>query len=145
MAVATPASAVAAAPPAGVQEAPAPQHAAKQALDDRVDPRAQVVDNVGRGTRIARKPLGSGAYLGSKAQALVRKYYETHPVSGQVTNWRVGEPMPKRAAMTGVPDELRAALPRVPPGHQYVQLDDEVVLVAVQSRMVVDGVRRSLR
>jgi hypothetical protein len=44
-----------------------------------------------------------------------------------------------------VPDDLRAALPVLPPGHQYVQLDGEVVLVAVQSRMVVDGVSRGVR
>ena len=44
--------------------------------------------------------------------------------------------------MTGVPDEVRARLPALPPGHQYVQLDGEVVLVAVASRMVVDGVSR---
>lgn len=52
---------------------------------------------------------------------------------------------PPRAALTGVPDEVRAALPLLPPGHQYVQLDGDVVLVAVQSRRVVDGISRSLR
>ena len=53
--------------------------------------------------------------------------------------------MPRKASVQGVPDELRARLPVVPPGLQYAQVDGEVVLLAVQSRMVVDGVSRSLR
>ena len=139
-----PAAAVAVAP-AAVQAAPASQRVVKQAVDDRADPRAQVPDDVGKGTSFARKPLGAGAYLGARHQALVRKYYEAHPVSGRVANWKIGEPVPPRAPLAGVPDELRAALPVVPPGHQYVQLGGEVVLVAVQSRMVVDGVSRGVR
>lgn len=34
---------------------------------------------------------------------------------------------------------------RLLPGHHYVQLDGDVILGAVQSRMVIDGVSRSLR
>jgi hypothetical protein len=45
----------------------------------------------------------------------------------------------------GGPDDVRASLPVLPRGHQYVQLDGEVVLVAVQSRMVLDGVSRNMR
>lgn len=131
--------------PATVQAAPASQHVPKLARDDRADPRPQVAADVGTGTRLARKPLGPGAYFSSKDQTLVRRYYEAHPVSGRVTPWKIGEPVPPRAALTGVPDDLRAALPVLPPGHQYVQLDGEVVLVAVQSRMVVDGVSRTVR
>lgn len=128
-----------------VQAGPPSQHAAKQAVDDRVDPRAQVPNNVGTGTHLARKPLAPGAYIGSRHQALVRKYYEAQPVSGRAPSWKIGEPVPPRAALKGVPDQVRAVLPPVPPGHQYVQVDGEVVLVAVQSRMVVDGVSRTLR
>lgn len=137
------AAAVAAAP--AVQPAPAPQRVAKQAVDDRVAPGTPVADDVGKGTHFARKPLAPGAYLGSRHQALVRKYYEAHPVSGPSANWKIGEPLPPRVALTGVPDPLRAALPALPPGHQYVQLGGEVVLVAVQSRVVVDGVSRAMR
>jgi Ni/Co efflux regulator RcnB len=131
--------------PAAVQQAPSSQRIAKQAVDDRADPGTHVPDDVGKGTRLASKPLAPGAYFSGKHQALVRKYYEAHPVSGRVASWKIGEPVPPRTALTGVPDDLRAALPVLPPGHQYVQLDGEVVLVAVQSRMVVDGVSRGVR
>jgi hypothetical protein len=131
--------------PTAVQEAPPGPRVAKQAVDDRLDVSARVTDDVGQGTRFARKPLGPGAYFSGKHQALVRQYYEARPPSGQVATWKIGEPVPPRAALAGVPDDLRAALPVLPPGHQYVQLDGEVVLVAVQSRMVVDGISRGVR
>jgi Ni/Co efflux regulator RcnB len=140
-----PAAAPLAIAPAAAQPEPAAQHAPKQALDDRVNPNARVADNVGQGTRLGRKPLAPGAYLGGKAQAVVRKYYEAHPAPSREPSWKIGEPVPARAELTGVPDKVRAALPKVPPGHQYVQLDGEVVLLAVQSRVVVDGVSRSAR
>jgi Ni/Co efflux regulator RcnB len=137
-----PATATVAVAPAAAALTPTMQHAPKQALDDRFDPHAQPAPAVGSGTHLGRKPLGSGAYLNARAQALIQDYYATHPASGKRSNWSIGETVPPRAAMTGVPDEVRAALPRVPPGHQYVELDGDVVLVAVQSRMVVDGVSR---
>jgi len=119
-------------PSAPVAVAPAVAPAVvQQAVAQRAVPPARAVD--------------PGAYFSSKDQALVRRYYEAHPVSGPLAPWKVGEPIPERAALTGVPDALRAALPVLPPGHQYVQLDDEVVLVAVQSRRVMDGVRRGVR
>lgn len=137
-------AAVAAAPAASAQPS-APAHAPKQAIDDRVDRQARVVDNVGQGTVVARKSLAPGAFLGSKYQEMVRRYYQAHPAPARAASWKIGEPVPPRATLSGVPDQVRAALPKVPPGHQYVQLDGEVVLIAVQSRMVVDGVSRAER
>ncbi|MBC5782252.1 hypothetical protein H8N03_04800 [Ramlibacter sp. USB13] len=127
------------------QQAPSGQHVPKQALDDRADPRHALPDNVGKGTHLARKPLGPGAYFSSKAQTVVRRYYDAHPASARAANWQIGEPIPSRAKVTGVPDAVRVSLPPVPPGHQYVQVDGEVVLVAMQSRMVVDGISRAAR
>jgi hypothetical protein len=56
--------------------------------------------------------------------------------------WKIGEPVPREAVVALVPRPLLAALPPVPPGHQYVELGGEVVLVAAGSRMVVDGISR---
>ncbi|MCG2592225.1 RcnB family protein [Ramlibacter sp. XY19] len=123
--------------------APAATHGAKQALDDRFDPNARLVDNVGQGSHLARKPLPSGAYFSSRTQAMLRQYYASQPASGKPAGWKIGEPLPPKAVMSGVPDNVRAALPRLPPGHQYVQVDGEVVLLALPSKMVVDGVSRS--
>ena len=101
--------------------------------------------NVGSGTQIASNAAAPTGRFTGKDLALVRRYYDAHPVSGQPAQWKIGEPIPPRAMLTGVPDDLRAALSGLPAGHQYVQVDGEVVLVAVQSRVVVDGISRSLR
>ena len=131
--------------PAAAQPAPGSQRAAKAAVDDQTGAHAPVADNVGTGSRIGGKRLAPGAYFNGKVQALVRQYYAAHPAPGRAAECRIGDPVPPGVKLTGVPDGLRAALPKLPPGHQYVQLGGEVVLVAVGSRMVVDGISRGPR
>jgi hypothetical protein len=138
------ASALQALAPGPAQNAPATQRPAKQAVDDRADPRIRV-DDVGKGTHLARKPLGPGAYFGDRHRTAVRRYYEEHPVSGARASWQIGEPVPRGAPLKTVPKGLLASLPEVPPGHRYVQLGGEVVLIAAGSKMVVDGISRSAR
>jgi hypothetical protein len=127
------------------QPAPvAPPHAPKQALDDRADPQARIADNVGQGPRAGAQPAAPGIYLGSREQAVVRRFYAAHPAPGPTASWKIGEPVPAGAKLKGVPDEVRAALPQAP-GHQYVEVNGEVLLVAERSRVVVDGVSRNAR
>lgn len=118
---------------APVAAAPAPVAVARAAV-----PEAPALQQVP-----SRVP-GPGAYFSSKDHALVRGYYDAHPAAGQA-QWKIGEPIPPKSALTGVPDNLRAALSALPRGHQYVQVDGEVVLVAVPSRVVVDGISRGMR
>lgn len=116
---------------------------AKQAVDDRGDPRMRT-DDVGKGTRFANKRMGPGAYFAEKHRIAVRSYYDRHFRwwGGGKSNWQIGEPVPRDAKLAAVPSELLPALPKVPPGHQYLQVGGEVVLVAAESRMVVDGISR---
>lgn len=118
------------------------QRPAKQALDDRADT-TMLADDVGKGTHFARKPLAPGAYISDKYRAAVRKYFEAHPPRGAAARWRIGEPVPRGAPVRAVPAGLLASLPELPPGHRYLQLGRDVVLVAEGSNMVVDGVSRS--
>lgn len=120
-------------------------HVAKQALDDRVDPRMRV-DDVGKGTHFASKPLAPGVYFGNAHRAAVQKYFEAHPLaSGTPAGWRIGEPVPHGVPLAPVPGSLLAALPKVPPGHRYVELGGDVLLVAGGSNMVVDGISHTAR
>jgi hypothetical protein len=118
------------------------QRPAKQAVDDRADPHAQLV-GVGSGTHFARKPLAPGVYFGDKQRTAVRKYYESHPASGAPAHWEIGQPVPNGVPLAPLPQGLLASLPAQPPGHRYVQLGGEVVLIATGSKMVVDGIPRS--
>jgi hypothetical protein len=113
---------------------------AKQALDDRADPRMRS-DDVGKGTHFARKPTLPGAYFGDAAREAVYKYYSAHPApAGRSIGWQVGAPLPGDAAVTPVPGALLGSLPKVPPGLRYVQVAGDILLVASGSRMVVDGI-----
>lgn len=127
------------------QGAPVSRPVAKQVPGHRPDPRTQVAGGPARSVQPRTRLVVPGAYFSSQEQAMVRRYYATTPVSSDGAKWKVGDPLPARAKLTGVPDELRAALPVLPRSHQYVQVDGEVVLVAVQSRTVVDGVSRGMR
>lgn len=129
---------------AGPAQQPVP--ASQQVASVAPAPAAQAAPAMEMSRQLASRPGGPG-YFNSKDQVLVRMYYDSHPASAQATSWRIGESIPAKAELTGVPDGLRAALSALPRGHQYeyVQLDGEVVLVAVQSRTVVDGISRAAR
>lgn len=142
LALAAPAAAAAVLPV--TQEVPASQRAAKQTLDDRFDANEQFSE-VGRGTNFARKPLAPGAYFGDRHRTAVHKYFEDHPASGKAATWRIGEPVPRGVAIKSVPQALLPSLPHLPPGHRYVQLGGDVVMIAEGSKMVVDGISRATR
>jgi Ni/Co efflux regulator RcnB len=138
--------AFAAAPDAGNNAAADPdaQHAprkAKQALDDRADPRMRS-DDVGKGTHFARKPLGQGAYFDNGNREAVRKYYAAHPDKAQpaTSSWQIGKSLPAGAGGRPVPAAIAGSLPKVPPGLRYLQVGSDILLVANGSRMVVDGI-----
>lgn len=119
-------------------------HAAKAAVDDRADPNARL-DDVGKGTHFARKPLGTGVYIGDSHRAAVLRYFAEHPAPAAPVAWKIGEPLPSGAPVSAVPPALLADLPRLPPGCRYVELGGDVVMIASASKMVVDGVSRATR
>jgi hypothetical protein len=118
----------------------AQERQAKPAVDDRADTHAPLSE-VGKGTHFARKPLATGAYFNDGARAAVAKYYAAHPVKAAPARrkWQVGAALAKGAGRP-VTGELLAALPKLPPGHAYLDVGGDVVLVASESRMVVDGI-----
>jgi hypothetical protein len=42
--------------------------------------------------------------------------------------------------VASVPQPVMASLPKLPPGHRYVQFGGDILLVAAGSKMVVDGI-----
>lgn len=119
-------------------QAPAPKQereATGAVAADAAPPR----DNVGQGTRFARKPLAPGAYFNDRARSAVQQYYAARPPRGEPARWKIGEPLPARASARGVPAPLLSALPKLPPGHRYLQVSGDILLVAA-SGMVVDGI-----
>jgi len=135
-------------------------HKAKASVDDRADPRVRT-DDVGKGSRMGRKELAPGAYFNDRNREAVRSYYAAHEGKGcppglakkhngcmppgQAAKWRIGEPLPATVVLTPVPQVVLVKLPRVPPGYRYVQAANDILLIAVGSQMVVDGINGLMR
>jgi Ni/Co efflux regulator RcnB len=110
------------------------------------------LSKVGEGDHLARKPLQQGAYFNDRNREAVHAYYGKRCPPGlakknngclppgQAKKWQIGEPLPTTVVWTPPPQDVVVLLPRVPPGHQYVQIAGDILLIAVGSKMVVDGI-----
>ena len=121
----------------------------KQALDDRADTRMRT-DDVGKGSHFARKPTQPGAYFSDRTREAVHSYYASHPANGLPAGaarkpWEIGQRLPATVAAQPVPPQIVGSLPKLPPGHRYVQVAGDILLIASSSKMVVDGISASAR
>src|SRR6059058_3691267 len=120
-------------------------HKPKQALDDRADTRMRT-DDVGKGSHFARKPTQPGAYFSDRTREAVHSYYASHPAPAQAKKpWEIGQRLPATVAAQPVPPQIVGRLPKLPPGHRYVQVAGDILLIASGSKMVVDGISASAR
>jgi Ni/Co efflux regulator RcnB len=58
---------------------------------------------------------------------------------GQAKKWAKGQYLPKSVAWTPVPAVLLAKLKPAPPGHQYVVVDGQVLLIALATGLILDA------
>jgi hypothetical protein len=127
----------------------------KAALDDRGDPSARS-DDIGKGARLSKKEIAPGAYFNDRNREAVRAYYPARKGKscppglarkgngclppGQALKWHVGDRLPRDVKAGPVPHAVLVKLPRLPPGHKYVQVAGDILLVAIGSQMIVDGI-----
>jgi hypothetical protein len=57
---------------------------------------------------------------------------------GQAKKWARGQFLPKSLVWTPAPAAIIAKLKPVPPGHRYVVVDGEVLLVALATGLILD-------
>jgi hypothetical protein len=57
---------------------------------------------------------------------------------GQVKKWARGQFLPKSLVWTPAPAAIIAKLKPVPPGHRYVVIDGEVLLIALATGLILD-------
>ena len=60
---------------------------------------------------------------------------------GQAKKWRVGRPLPNDVVVYDVPPALVIKIGVPPPGHQYVRVASDILLIAIGTKIVVDAVR----
>lgn len=58
---------------------------------------------------------------------------------GQVRRWEVGQPLARDVVYYELPPRVVLHLGAPPIGHRYVQVASDILLIAIGTRMVVDG------
>jgi hypothetical protein len=112
----------------------------------------------GKGSKQAARDPRPGAYFDDRNRDAVRTYYASAGKGGkacppglakknngcmppgQAKKWQVGQPLPRDVVFHPVPSQLVVTLPPVPVGHRYVQVAGDILLIAIGSKMVVDGI-----
>lgn len=138
------------------------KHEAKGKKDDGGKGKHAGKDDGGKGKQAgkhaARAPQ-PGAYFSVQNRHAVQTYYASAGKGGKgcppglakknngcmppgqaKKQWNVGQPLPTTVVFHPVPQQIVVSLPPVPVGHRYVQVAGDVLLVAVGSMMVVDGI-----
>ena len=112
----------------------------------------------GKGASTAGKSPQPGKYFNDHNRDAVQNYYASAGHNGkacppglakknngcmppgQAKKWQVGHPLPTTVVTYAVPHQVLISLPPVPVGHKYVQVAGDILLIAVGSMMVVDGI-----
>ena len=94
--------------------------------------------------RIVRDYYGGYVQGGKCPPGLAKKGNGCMP-PGQAKKWAMGRPMPHGMVYHDLPPDLIVRLPPPPPGHRYVQVAGDVLLIAIGSSMVVDAIQDILR
>ncbi|MGV3569808.1 MAG: hypothetical protein ACO1PB_04350 [Ramlibacter sp.] len=118
---------------------------------------------VGNGGRPGRQALRPGAYITPRYRKAVQAWLAKHHGPGKPClpglvkqgagcgtadagpGWQIGIPVPRSAKVHPLPAGLAAALPKAPPGNEYILLSGDILLIASASRIVVDAVPRAAR
>ena len=59
---------------------------------------------------------------------------------GLAKKWRVGEPLPQDVAVQELPPQIRVEIGVPPSGYRYVQVANDILMIAAGSGMVVDAI-----
>lgn len=106
--------------------------------DDRPDSR-------GRGHFEQRQRVAVHEYYenefhrGHCPPGLAKKHNGCMP-PGQAKKWIVGRPLPREVVYYDVPPALVVQIGAPPPGHRYVRVASDILLIAVGTGMVVDAI-----
>lgn len=60
---------------------------------------------------------------------------------GQARQWSVGQPLPSNVVYYDLPQAVRVQIGSPPEGHRYVRVASDILLIAVGTSMVVDGIQ----
>jgi Ni/Co efflux regulator RcnB len=64
---------------------------------------------------------------------------------GQAKKWMVGQPLPAGVVVYSVPRQVLVQLPPAPVGYRYVRVASDILLIAIGTQMVMDGISDLMR
>jgi Ni/Co efflux regulator RcnB len=91
-------------------------------------------------------------------RAAIREYYEDRYRSGhrcppglkkkqhgcmppgQARKWKIGHPLPRDVIYYDLPPEVVTRVGPPPPGHRYVRVASDILLIAIGTAMIVDAI-----
>lgn len=135
----------------------APATVLAQARQERDAALTEALSEVGKGRHMARQGLKPGAYITPRHRQAVQAWLARNFGPGKclpglvkqgqrctrgadAIAWKIGTPVPEQARLEPLPAGLTGALPAAPPGNRYVLLSGDILLIAADSRIVVDAV-----
>ncbi len=103
-----------------------------------------------------------GAYFADHQRVAVSSYYDTQRTAkkcppglakknngclppGQAKKWHMGQPLPGDVVFYPVPNEVIVRIGLPPQGYRYVRVANDILLMAIGSRMVVDAIEDLMR
>ena len=99
-----------------------------------------------------------GGHFGDEQRTVVRNYFSEQYRAGrcppglakknngcmppgQARKWAVGQPLPREVVYYSLPPAIVVQLGVPPAGHRYVRVASDILLIALGTRMVVDGIQ----
>ena len=88
---------------------------------------------------IVREYYAEDFRKGSCPPGLAKKRNGCMP-PGQAKKWKVGQPLPRDVVIYDLPRDLVLKIGLPPPNYKYVRVASDILLIAVGTSMVVDGI-----
>jgi len=136
----------------GGHRAEAPHGGDSPHAEDRRDDRRE------NGRRGRHDDYQRGSYINDQHRAALRQYYDDrYHASGRcppglakkhnacqppglAKKWRRGQPLARGVIYYNLPGDLVERMPPPPTGHHYVRVAADILLIAIGTGMVVDGI-----
>ena len=64
---------------------------------------------------------------------------------GQAKKWQMGQPLPREVVYYSVPQPLLVRIGPPPSGYRYVRVADDILMISIGTKMVVDAIQNLSR
>jgi Ni/Co efflux regulator RcnB len=91
--------------------------------------------------RVAVREYYDGKYKSGRCPPGLAKKHNGCMPPGQAKKWSIGRPLPRNVIFYEVPQPLIVQIGLPPPGHRYVRVAADILLIAIGTAMVVDAIQ----